>query len=259
MSKKIKNLVHEKVHLIRGERVLLDSDLANFYQVSARTINQARTKNRSLFQEDLTFKLTKEEAAVLAGSPVSIKDIPWAYSESAFFRMSFFLRSDKAQAISKLLVDTFQEMVAILETMESKKPQEKKVKKEQSRAQLQNTLNDAYKSSKQEKAALPKKRPTIDLWPQDKSLKAVVVDTHGDKDLLFRIYELSQTTNHNIVTRMKMDELITVLKTEDREKIKDQVFHLDELMDVLIVSSPAAGHVKEAVDLVKFHYAIKSL
>ena len=53
----IKNVIYE----IRGQKVMLDRDLANIYGVETRALNQAVKRNADRFPEDFMFKLSKEE------------------------------------------------------------------------------------------------------------------------------------------------------------------------------------------------------
>ncbi len=53
----IKNVIYE----IRGQKVMLDRDLASIYGVETRTLNQAVKRNAERFPEDFMFKLSKEE------------------------------------------------------------------------------------------------------------------------------------------------------------------------------------------------------
>ena len=53
----IKNVIYE----IRGQKVMLDRDLANIYGVETRALNQAVKRNAERFPEDFMFKLSKEE------------------------------------------------------------------------------------------------------------------------------------------------------------------------------------------------------
>jgi hypothetical protein len=50
------------VHVVRGEKVLFDSDLARLYGVSTKALNQAVKRNRSRFPTDFMFRLTTDEA-----------------------------------------------------------------------------------------------------------------------------------------------------------------------------------------------------
>jgi hypothetical protein len=53
------------IHLIRGHRVMLDSDLAVLYGVSTKRLNEQVRRNRDRFPDDFAFKLSAEEAATL--------------------------------------------------------------------------------------------------------------------------------------------------------------------------------------------------
>ena len=53
--------LHERIFTIRGERVILDSDLAEIYGVEVRTLNQQVKRNTDRFPEDFSFTLTKIE------------------------------------------------------------------------------------------------------------------------------------------------------------------------------------------------------
>ena len=55
-------LVQEKIYLIRGQKVMLDSDLAQLYKVETFNLNKAVKRNIERFPEDFMFQLTKEEA-----------------------------------------------------------------------------------------------------------------------------------------------------------------------------------------------------
>jgi len=57
--------VEKLIHLARGEKVLLDADLAKLYGVETKVLNRAVRRNRSRFPQDFMFQLTAEEAAKL--------------------------------------------------------------------------------------------------------------------------------------------------------------------------------------------------
>lgn len=69
MSESINLIPMERIErailLIRGEKVLLDSDLAGLYEVETRVLNQAVTRNADLFPNDFMFQLTQAEAAAI--------------------------------------------------------------------------------------------------------------------------------------------------------------------------------------------------
>ena len=53
--------IQRKIYEIRGQKVILDRDLAALYQVETRVLNQAVKRNIERFPEDFMFQLTKEE------------------------------------------------------------------------------------------------------------------------------------------------------------------------------------------------------
>ena len=54
-------LIQSKIHALRGERVMLDFDLAELYEVETRILNQAVKRNTRRFPEDFMFQLSGEE------------------------------------------------------------------------------------------------------------------------------------------------------------------------------------------------------
>ena len=54
--------IQNKIYEIRGQRVMLDFDLAHIYQVETRALKQAVRRNIERFPEDFLFRLTKDEA-----------------------------------------------------------------------------------------------------------------------------------------------------------------------------------------------------
>ena len=58
-------LIQSKIYEIRGQRVMLDFDLAELYQVETRVLNQAVKRNIDRFPEDFMFQVTAEEWVVI--------------------------------------------------------------------------------------------------------------------------------------------------------------------------------------------------
>jgi hypothetical protein len=54
--------IAQRIYLIRGQRVMLDRDLADLYHVATKALNQAVKRHRSRFPEDFMFQLTMDEA-----------------------------------------------------------------------------------------------------------------------------------------------------------------------------------------------------
>jgi len=57
----LQNEIKSKIYSVRGKEVMLDSDLAELYEVETRTLNQAVKRNIERFPDDFMFQLSKEE------------------------------------------------------------------------------------------------------------------------------------------------------------------------------------------------------
>lgn len=55
-------LIERRIYLIRGQKVMIDFDLAELYGVSTKRLNEQVSRNKKRFPEDFMFRLTKEEA-----------------------------------------------------------------------------------------------------------------------------------------------------------------------------------------------------
>jgi|SRR5271165_6524636 len=64
-------IIERRIYLIRGQKVMLDSDLAEIYQVPTKVLNQAARRNAERFPEDFMFQLSKEEFANLRSQIVT--------------------------------------------------------------------------------------------------------------------------------------------------------------------------------------------
>jgi len=90
------------IYLIRGEKVMLDRDLADLYGVSRAALNQAVRRNRERFPEDFMFQLTAAEVVELNRSQIVIgpRCRPYAFTELGMVMVSSVLHSERAISIS---------------------------------------------------------------------------------------------------------------------------------------------------------------
>ncbi len=108
----IKNLIY----VIRGQQVMLDSDLAMLYQVETKVFNQAVKRNIERFPEKFCFKLSKEEYDSLRSQFVTSKGkggrryLPFVFTEQGIAMLSAVLKSDVAIQVSIRIMDAFVEM-----------------------------------------------------------------------------------------------------------------------------------------------------
>ena len=66
-------IIQQKIYVIRGEQVMLDSDLAEMYGMETRALKQAVRRNINRFPSDFMFQLTKEEYDSLRSQIVTLK------------------------------------------------------------------------------------------------------------------------------------------------------------------------------------------
>ncbi|MDF2188727.1 ORF6N domain-containing protein [Paraflavitalea sp. CAU 1676] len=129
--------IQNRIYVIRGERVMLDMDLAQLYEVETRTLNQAVKRNLKRFPEDFMFQLTREEWDALqpqiastaktdslrsqivilkTGRGAHLKYLPYAFTEQGVAMLSSALSSDKAitmnVAIMRVFVDIRKTLLA---------------------------------------------------------------------------------------------------------------------------------------------------
>lgn len=121
--------IEGKIYVIRGQRVMLDSDLAEVYQVETRVLKQAVRRNRHRFPDDFLFELTQAEVEQLARSRSqsvtlnktgsqrgsNIKYPPFAFTEHGAVMLASVLNSPTAVEASIVVVRAFVKMRAMLE------------------------------------------------------------------------------------------------------------------------------------------------
>ena len=107
-------LVERRIYVIRGHKVMLDSDLAELYKVATKALNQAVRRNSSRFPEDFMFQLTPEEAEALRSQIVTAKmnrggrrSVPYAFTEHGIAMLSSVLKSARAVQMNIAIVRTF--------------------------------------------------------------------------------------------------------------------------------------------------------
>jgi hypothetical protein len=103
------------IHLIRGERVMIDADLARIYQVTTKQLNQAVKRNPSRFPKDFAFVLTREELTNLRSQIVTSslakhggsRYLPFVFTEHGAIMLASLLNSEVAIDASIRVVRTF--------------------------------------------------------------------------------------------------------------------------------------------------------
>jgi hypothetical protein len=106
--------VQQRIHEIRGQRVLLDQDLAQLYGVSTGRLNEAVRRNLDRFPEDFRFQLTRDELddlkshfAISSAWGGRRRSRPFAFTEQGVAMLSSVLRSPRAVRVNIAIMRVF--------------------------------------------------------------------------------------------------------------------------------------------------------
>ncbi len=107
--------IEHRIHFIRGQRVILDAELAGIYGVPTRRLNEQVRRNRSRFPEDFMFQLTAKELAGMrsqfaTASKRNARYLPYAFTEYGAIMAANVLNSDQATRMSVFVVRVFVKM-----------------------------------------------------------------------------------------------------------------------------------------------------
>jgi len=106
------DIIKSKIHLIRGEQVMLDSDLAELYGVETRRLNEQVRRNLNRFPEDFMFQLTTKEYANLMSQNATSswggrRKMPMVFTSLGISMLSSVLTSDVAIQANIRIVRAF--------------------------------------------------------------------------------------------------------------------------------------------------------
>jgi ORF6N domain len=107
-------LIDRRIYIVRGKKVMLDSDLAELYQVTTGNFNLAVRRNIDRFPSDFMFQLTKQEHAALLLQFARAKTgrggrqtPPYAFTELGVAMLSSVVNSDRAVQMNILIMRAF--------------------------------------------------------------------------------------------------------------------------------------------------------
>lgn len=152
--------IQNRIYTIRGERVMLDYDLAELYEVGTRVLNQAVKRNSKRFPEDFMFQLTDYEwttmmSQIVTSSQIKRKKVapPYAFTEQGVAMLSGILNSDRAIQMNIGIMRAFVEIRKILLQENDLKEQLKQIKERVGEHDVQlNQIYDALENLLDEKA-----------------------------------------------------------------------------------------------------------
>lgn len=108
-------IIQDRIFTVRGQRVMLDTHLAEMYEVETRVLNQAVSRNSTRFPDDFMFQLTEKEYNVLVSQIVMAKkdnrggrrSMPYVFTEQGVAMLSSVLRSERAIKVNIELMRAF--------------------------------------------------------------------------------------------------------------------------------------------------------
>jgi hypothetical protein len=105
--------IEQAILLIRGQKVIIDKDLAELYKVSTKALNQAVKRNKTRFPQDFMFQLTQEETTELVTNCDRFKRLkhssvfPHVFTEQGVAMLSSVLNSERAIEVNIEIVREF--------------------------------------------------------------------------------------------------------------------------------------------------------
>ena len=113
--------IERAIFMIRGQRVILDQELARLYGVTTNVLNQAVKRNADRFPDDFAFQLTSSEFAsaksqIAQSSWGGRRSRPWAFTEHGVAMLSSVLRTPIAAHVNIEIIRTFVRLRRLLAT-----------------------------------------------------------------------------------------------------------------------------------------------
>jgi hypothetical protein len=114
--------IAQRIYVIRSKKVMLDTALAELYQVPTFRLNEAVKRNKRRFPDDFMFRLTKKEAGVLTSQIAMSKtetrggrrSLPYAFTELGVAMLSSVLNSERAVQMNIVIMRAFVRLREVL-------------------------------------------------------------------------------------------------------------------------------------------------
>jgi len=184
--------IQNRIYEIRGERVMLNIDLAVLYEVETKVLNQTVKRNIKRFPNDFMFQLTAEEfeqfrnhfeglqhtnlrSQIVTSSWGGSRYMPYAFTEQGVAMLSGIINSDKAINMNIAIVRAFVETMRFLLEQNDMREQLKELKERLGNHDAQlNQIYDAMENLLDEKAAQRKWMNVLVLALRNKSLYPIL-------------------------------------------------------------------------------------
>ncbi len=162
--------ITSKIYLLRGEKVLLDSDLAELYGVETRALKQSVKRNKDRFPHDFMFQLTKYEweeliticdnLGVRKFSPAT----PYVFTEQGVAMLSSVLNSERAVHVNIAIMRAFVQMRRFLQSSDALAKKLNELEKETKKkfGEHQKKIDEIFEAIKQ--LMSEKEKPRGRVW-----------------------------------------------------------------------------------------------
>lgn len=218
--------IQNRIFAIRGVQVILDSDLAEMYQVETRVLNQAVKRNLDRFPIDFMFQLSKEEFENILISQFVIsssehggrRKLPYVYTEQGVSMLSAVLKSKIAVNVSINIIRAFVEMrkYMILNASVFQRIENVEQKQLQTDLKIDYILNALEDKSGSPKQGIYFNGQIFDAWvfiselikSAEKSL--ILIDNYVDESVL----NLFLNRKENVMAKIYTANLTASLKTD---------------------------------------------
>jgi hypothetical protein len=138
--------IQSKIYEIRNQKVMIDYDLADMYEIETKALNQAVKRNLDRFPDDFMFQITEEEfnnlrSQIVTSSWGGKRYLPYAFTEQGVAMLSSVLKSKKAVQVNISIMRVF---VAIKQMIIGNKDLSKKLEELESKYNKQ--FSDVYEA-----------------------------------------------------------------------------------------------------------------
>jgi len=239
--------IQSMIFTIRGVQVLLDSDLAQIYDVKTNVFNQAVKRNIDRFPEEFRFQLTKEEFRELITNcdPLNLRSqivtlksgsgrgkhrkyLPYAFTEQGVSMLSAVLRSDTAVKVSIKIINVFVEMRRFIQSNANVFSRIESVEKKQLAFEIktEETFENVFQAL--ESPEPPKQGIFYDgqvydaycfvtdlIKKANKSL--ILIDNYVDDSVLTQLSKRKDKVTAVIYTKMISKQLVLDLKKHNQQ------------------------------------------
>lgn len=268
--------IQDRIFSIRGVQVILDSDLAEMYQVETRILNQAVKRNSERFPADFMFQLTKYEfnSLLISQFVISSSDhggrrkLPFVFTEQGVSMLSSVLKSDVAISVSLSIMRAFVEMrkfminnAAIFQRIEN--VEQKQLKSDLKIDQILNALEDKTLNPKQgiffDGQIFDAYSFVADLIKAAKQ-RIVLIDNYVDESVLTVFSKRKKNVSATVYSSHVTKQLQLDLQKHNQQYAPIELFEFSKSHDRFLVIDEAVYHFGASLkDLGKKWFAFSKM